>query len=165
MDRCWQLSASAPAQLLPAAAAAAAAAAPRLRAAPRARLTVRAHPNAPGGAEFLATVALWPTAVEGGARPRRGWWRRPVRAWFMPQRVALRIYWQAVRLLAKGVRYLPHPRDADPAAYETVAPPSPPPPPARPPARPAPHCDPGCCPPPAICPPTHSRGIARGGNV
>ena len=35
----------------------------------------------------------------------------------MPQRIALRIYWQAVKLLAHGVRYCPHPRDVDNDAY------------------------------------------------
>jgi hypothetical protein len=126
MDRCWQLDGTTPAHLVRGPDGAQV-----LAAAPSLRLTVRVLPNAPpsaGTADFLATMTLWPTAVAGGGRgDAAGRWA--VRGWFMPQRVALRIYWQAVRLIAKGVRYCPHPREVDAEAYESV--------PARPAPRPA----------------------------
>jgi DUF1365 family protein len=101
MNRCWRLEASCPADLS------------NPRAPPRAAvfraradvaLSVTTVPNCAGGADLTAVMKLRPTRVA----PTAAGWRSP-RTWFMPQRVALRIYWHALKLVAKGVRYVPLP--------------------------------------------------------
>ena len=67
----------------------------------------------PPGHVFRATLTLRRVAPPYG--PPEAW------AWLMPHKVAVWIYWQAARLMAKGVTFFPHPKYATRNAYRTQA--------------------------------------------
>ena len=67
----------------------------------------------PAGPLFRATLTLKRCAPPYG--PPEAW------AWLMPHKVAVWIYWQAVRLIAKGVTFHAHPKYATRGAYRSHA--------------------------------------------
>lgn len=71
------------------------------------------HVPPPAGPLFRATLTLRRVAPPYG--PPEAW------AWLMPHKVAFWIYWQAARLMAKGVTFYPHPKYATRNAYRAHA--------------------------------------------
>uniref|UniRef100_A0A7S4NED0 Uncharacterized protein n=1 Tax=Guillardia theta TaxID=55529 RepID=A0A7S4NED0_GUITH len=115
MNRAWRLEGSLPATLIPGTAKKDALHRTQFRMMPTIDLSVTCLPNCENGSPFYAFLRVKPVKAAKGI----SLWSSP-RAYFMPQRIALRIYWQAFKLLIKGVRYCPHPREVDVAAYETL---------------------------------------------
>jgi DUF1365 family protein len=115
MNRCWHLEASDPCEKVLPSRKNGAKAAHSFRVSPSLVLSVTCLPNCEAGSPFFAVMKVHPTTISVAPS---GWSR--LSAYLMPHRVALRIYWQALILVLKGVRYCPHPNEYDGASYETL---------------------------------------------